>query len=197
MTYRLAALVSLIALTIVVSACKNQGERIGIGETTDAELNSEEILPTTLVEFSDQVPRRLVERFAELPIINQTQGQATIILGDINNSTDIVSSSDFEMAASRLRNNLINSRIARDKMTFVERRARMQRLAERERVASGDYLADPDDYDPATTYSLNGDFYRINRGNVNQYYMEFQLVHFGTNQIVFSDRFDVKQVAGD
>lgn len=186
----------LIAL-LLLPGCGNDGRRIGISETTQAELKSEKVLPVALIEFSDQAPRRLIEELASLPIINQTQGQATIILGDINNRTGIVPTTDFELAASRLRNNLINSRIAQDKMKFVERRARMERLAQREQVASGDYLADPEDYDPATTYALNGDFYRIERGDTNQYYMEFQLVHFGTNQIVFSDRFDVKQITGD
>ena len=37
-------------------------------------------------------------------------------------------------------------------------------LAAREGVASDKVLADPPDYNPATTYALNGDFYRIGRG---------------------------------
>ena len=48
--------------------------------------------------------------------------------------------------------------------------------------------------DPQTTFVLNGDFYAIHRGNTNQYYMEFPLVSFATNEIVFSQRYDVKQL---
>ena len=52
---------------------------------------------------------------------------------------------------------------------------------------------EPAPYDAATTFALNGDFYRIGRHNVNLYYMEFQLVHFGSNEIVFSKRYELKQ----
>ena len=64
-------------------------------------------------------------------------------------------------------------------------------------VASENILADPPVYDPRTTYALNGDFYRIGRGETNQYYMEVQLVHFASNEIVFSDRYDAKHSTKD
>jgi PBP1b-binding outer membrane lipoprotein LpoB len=192
----------LLLAVIVVAAslftgCRSQpGGRIDVGQTTEAERRSPLILPVALNEFSDQAPRRLVEDLGNIPRVRDTPGQVTVFLGDINNQTTAVSSSEFEMAMTRMRNRLINSNTAGERMQFVERRARMQRLAQRERVASGDFLADPEDYDPHTTYVLNGDFFRVSRGNTNQYYMQFQLVHFGSNQIVWSDDYEIRQVRG-
>ena len=175
----------------------NSGGRIDISATTEAELDSAKVLPASLVEFSDQASRRIVQDLIELPRIRDDAGRVTVILGDINNKTGIVSSTEFEVVTARLRNNLINSGTARGTLRFVERRARMIDLAAREGVASDQVLADPPDYNPDTTYALNGDFYRIGRGETNQYYMEVQLVHFASNEIVFSDRYDAKHSTKD
>lgn len=175
----------------------NSGGRIDINATTEAELDSAKVLPASLMEFSDQASRRIVQDLIELPRIRDDAGRVTVILGDINNKTGIVSSTEFEVVTARLRNNLINSGTARGTLRFVERRARMIDLAAREGVASDQVLADPPDYNPNTTYALNGDFFRIGRGETNQYYMEVQLVHFASNEIVFSDRYDAKHSTKD
>lgn len=181
--------------------CQNyrgsSGGRLDVNSTTEAEWDSAKVLPASLVEFSDQASRQIVQDLVNLPRIRDNAGRVTVILGDINNKTGIVSSTEFEVVTARLRNNLINSDLARPTLRFVERRARMQDLAAREGVASDQILADPPDYDPQTTYALNGDFYRIARGETNQYYMEVQLVHFGSNEIVFSDRYDAKHSTKD
>ncbi len=184
-------------LTGCVTDRGNSGGRVDISATTEAELDSAKVLPASLVEFSDQASRRIVQDLVVLPRIRDDAGRVTVILGDINNKTGIVSSTEFELVTARLRNNLINSGVARGTLRFVERRARMQDLAAREGVASEQVLADPPDYDPGTTYALNGDFYRIGRGETNQYYMEVQLVHFASNEIVFSDRYDDKHSTKD
>lgn len=163
-------------------------------DTTGGETGSLRVLPVALTEFSDQVAQRLAQDLAHIPQIRNAQGRVTVLVGDIENKTGIVSSNDFEFVRSRLRNELLGSRYVTDRIKFVARRARMSRIAERERVADEGYYADPPDYDPSTTFALNGDFYRVRRGDTNQYYMEFQLVHFATNEIVFSDRYDSKQV---
>lgn len=187
--------------TMLAVGCKSyrgsSGGRIGVTETTEAEWDSAKVLPVSLVEFSDQASRAIVEDLVQLPRIRDDAGRVTVILGDINNKTGIVSSTEFEVVTARLRNNLINSDLARPTLRFVERRARMQDLAAREGVASDQVLADPPDYNPQTTYALNGDFYRIGRGETNQYYMEVQLVHFASNEIVFSDRYDAKHSTKD
>jgi len=189
------------ALTLALAGCVNDrgssGGRIGIHETTEAEWDSSQVQPVSLVEFSDQASRRIVEDLVLLPRLRDEAGRVTVLLGDINNKTGIVSSTEFEVVTARLRNNLINSGAARGTLKFVERRARMQDLAAREAVADGEFVADPPNYDPQTTYALNGDFYRISRGETHQYYMEVQLVHFASNEIVFSDRYDAKHSTKD
>ena len=175
----------------------SSGNRIEVTETTEAEWDSPKVQPVSLVEFSDQASRAIVQDLVQLQPIRDNAGRVTVILGDIHNKTGIVSSNEFEVVTARLRNNLINSNVARGTLRFVERRARMQDLAAREAVAEGEFVADPPNYDPQTTYALNGDFYRIGRGETNQYYMEVQLVHFGSNEIVFSDRYDAKHTTDD
>ncbi|MEX0654326.1 MAG: hypothetical protein WD534_00715 [Phycisphaeraceae bacterium] len=198
-TVRLAV-VPLLAFALLVSAgCAHRGQtsgRVDPGTTTEAERTdrSGRILPAELVSFSDQAAQRLVQALPEVRHVRNTDGRVTVILGDLNNSTRVVSTNDFETMQRHLRSNLLNASPATDKLAFVERRARMQNLAQRERVASDGFLADPADYDPQTTYTLNGNFHRINRGDTNYYYMDFELVHFATNEIVFNDRYEVKQV---
>lgn len=193
--------VCLLGCLVMTAGCQSwrgsSGGRVGVTETTEAEWDSPKVLPVSLVEFSDQASRAIVEDLMQLQPIRDNAGRVTVILGDINNKTGIVSSNEFELVTARLRNNLINSDIARGTLRFVERRARMQNLAAREGVAEGEFVADPPNYDPQTTYALNGDFYRIGRGETNQYYMEVQLVHFGSNEIVFSDRYDAKHSTKD
>ncbi len=195
--FRPTAAPALIALLLVVSAgCDStQRGRIDVYETTEAETYSDRVLPVALTEFSDQVPQALMADLAMLPEFSGGTPK-TILLGDLDNQTQIVPTTDFEMMAQRIRNQLINSRVARDRMRFVERRKRIERLADRERVVTDTETGtfDTGDYDAQDSYWLLGDFYRVNRKNVNQYYMQFQLVHAATNEIVFSDRYDVKQV---
>lgn len=199
----LRMLLSVIVLTAPVAAvgCRSEpGGRIDLSRTTHAERQSGQVLPEALIEFSDQVPQRLVADLGDVPEVRDVEGPVTILVGDINNKTEMVSTSDFEMVASRIRSRLINSDIARDKMRFVERRARMNRIAEREAVGTVETPSGPVNYDPNRTFALNGDFYRVGRSgknDVNQYYMEFQLVSFATNTIVFSDSYDVKQLEAD
>ncbi len=187
---------SFVSLALLPGCESTQRGRIDVYETTEAETYSDRVLPVALTEFSDQVPQRLIADLGQIPQLRQAEGRATILLGDINNQTRIVPSSDFELMSQRIRNELLNSNVARDRMRFVERRARIERLAQREGVVTdvetGDF--DTGDYAADDSFWLLGDFYRVNRKNVNQYYMQFQLVHAATNEIVFSDRYDVKQV---
>lgn len=188
----------LLATPLLLTACKTEGRRIGLGETTQAELASPKVLPAALIEFSSQAPQRLVADLSDLPLIEVLNEPATIILGDIENKTQIVSSNEFEIAMERFRDQLLNSRIARDELTFVADRSRLARLAQREEVVGPEgQPAAPDPYDETSTFALLGNFNRIARGGVNQYFMQFQLVHFGTNQLIWSDRYEVKQVQGE
>lgn len=198
---RMAGIVMLaLAGLVLITGCRtpNQGTnsgRVDPYRTTSAERHSGLPLPAAMMEFSDEVAQQLAQDLAQLPHVrNAPAGEQVIVLvGDIENKTGNVSSSEFELLRSRLRSQLLGSRHVTDRVRFVERRRRMSNIAERERVASDGFYADPADYDPRMTFALNGDFMRIHRGDTNQYYMEFMLVHFATNDIVFSKSYDLKQ----
>ena len=197
-TYRtIQAVRFLLAGMLLAAGCSSppkgiSGGRVDIARTTSAERDSAKVLPAALVEFSDQVAQRVVQDLAGIPEISQAGRPVTVIVGDIMNKTGIVSTNEFELVRSRIRNSLLQSEYARDQLEFVENRARMDSIRRREAVRPSEQGA----IDPETTFALNGDFYRIGRGSDNQYYMEFQLVHFKTNKIVFSDRYDIKQRQG-
>jgi hypothetical protein len=192
-----------LALTAAMAACDNppsgaRGSRVDPGITTKAERHSAKITPVSLVEFSDQASQRLAQDIGAMPEIrglNDSGKRATIIVGDINNKTGIVSSNDFEMMRSRLRQNLLTSNYARDRMKFVTERARMGAIRDRERVGPNENNAEPANYDAESSFALNGDMYRVARGNTNRYYMEFQLVSFATNEIIWSDRYEMGKIA--
>ena len=190
--FHLIIVMSLLLLTVACeSAPKHEAGRIDTSVTTDQELKSAKILPAALMEFSDQVPQDLAVDLAELPLVRDAEGRVTVIMGDINNKTGNVSSNEFELIRSRIRNTLLQSAYVRERIRFVESGGRMDELRARELgLAEGLRPA----LEPEQTYALNGDFYRIRRGRTNQYYMEFQLVHFMTNEIIFSKRYDVKQL---
>jgi PBP1b-binding outer membrane lipoprotein LpoB len=177
-----------------VGCQSNPSGRVGVMETTEAETESAKVLPTALMEFSDQVARQLTGDLAELPRISQSDGKATVLFGDLNNQTQVTSTNDFELMTARLRDNLINSEFARKKVRFVADRDRMRDLARQEEVGSRQGHSGPGPYDPQSTFVLTGDFYRINRGDMNQYLMRFELSHFASGETIFSNRYDIKQV---
>jgi len=182
--------VSLLALSLLAVGCGApegaRGSRVEPGATTGAERHTDQPLPTGLAEFSDQTSQALAQELALVPTIRNAPGRVTVIVGDINNKTGNVSSNDFEYVRSRTRNNLLRSAYVTDKVKFVENRARMSALRNRELVGPDSNNGEPANYDASTTFALNGDFYRIQRNRNNLYYMEFQLVNFATNEIVWS-----------
>lgn len=195
-------LAGLLAAGLTLTACSSEPEgyskgRIGTTTTTEGETRSNQILPTALIEASDQTASRLAQDLANIPQVRNAGGRVTVLVGDINNKTGVTSSTDFEMLRSRIRSNLLQSRYVKDQVNFVENRARMRSIAGREEVGDNPVAAGPDKYDPNTTFALNGDFIRVFRdtgeGYSNLYYIEFQLVHFKTNEIVFSDKYEIKQ----
>lgn len=195
----------LLGAGVLLAGCGSTPGRVPVGQTTDAERRSAQQQPTSLTEFREQVPAELLQQLWELPEISEIPGPVTILMGDINNKTGIVSTNDYEYVTSGIRSRLINSRMAREKLHFVEQRARVERLAERERVATnpppgasavewnGNVYFVPD-YDASRTFALNMDVYRIGRGDTNLYSMEAQLVSLATNRIIFSNEYQMKQV---
>lgn len=184
----------LLTATLLTLGCQSEPRgRIEVQEATRAERESGLIQPTALIEFSDEVPRALVRDLAQSPKLAAAPRPIVILMGDINNKTGVVSSDEFELVASRIRSNLINSS-AKDQLVFLERRARVSRLAEREGVLNPDTgTTERATLSGDATYLLSGDFYRVGRSNTNLYTMEFMLVKIDTTELVFSNRYDVKQ----
>jgi hypothetical protein len=69
----------------------------------------------------------------------------------------------------------------------------MRRLKARELGVPESEIPEPK-YDINTSFFLNGDMFRVGRGKTNLYYMQVQLTHAASNEIVFNDRFDIKQI---
>ncbi|MEM6552183.1 MAG: hypothetical protein AAF750_08650 [Planctomycetota bacterium] len=192
--------VALVLATLVIGlggvGCKQTG-RVPITADTRGERESPKILPIALIEFSDQVPDLLARDLYSLPVVRDTPGDVRIILGDIKNSTGgLVPTSDFELVQGRIRSNLINSRVGREKLVFVERRARLARIADAEAVVGDDpeFPVTPEPYDAQNTYTLLLDVERVGRGDTQLYRMDALLVSFLNNQIVFSKDYEIKQV---
>ncbi|MFI4861195.1 MAG: hypothetical protein ACIAXF_10980 [Phycisphaerales bacterium JB063] len=200
-----AALV--VPMTLVGCQSKKYVGRVPVEETTPGEARNPQQLPVTLSEFSALVPEDLLNQLPELPEISEIDGPVVILMGDVQNKTGVTPTADYEYVVSGIRSRLINSRIARSKLVFVERRARVEGQAARERVASAP-VEQPDgslvwnggvyfvpDYDAANTFVMNMDAYRVGRGDTGLYAMEVQLVSFTTNRIVFSNRYEMKQIS--
>ncbi|QQE12922.1 hypothetical protein JD969_05535 [Planctomycetota bacterium] len=187
-------LLPLLLAVLLLPACQQTG-RIPLDQETQAEKESTQANPIEMRQFADQVAQDMNQKIAAAPVIVNTPGKVTVIMGNFDNKTGTTSTNDFEYLAKRIRSDLINS-FASNKLKFVEKRSRMNVLAEREKIGTAATPAEPPAYDPATTYTLNGDFYRLKRQRTNLYYFEFQLVNFGTNEIVFSSSTEYKSISG-
>ena len=201
-------LTAALAVPFVLVGCSQKYVgRVPVEETTPGEARNPQQLPTTLTEFSQIVPEDLLNQLPEIPEVSDIDGPVVILMGDVQNKTGMTPTTDYEYVVSGIRSRLINARIARNKLVFVERRARVENQAARERVASaptervdgtvvwdgGEYFVP--DYSAANTFVLNMDAYRVGRGDTHLYAMEVQLVSFATNRIVFSNRYEMKQIS--
>lgn len=181
--------------------------RVDVTDTTPAEANSPQVLPTALVEFSDQVTQQLVADMKQVPELNGAY-RVTVVFGDIANNTQIVSTTDFEAFRNRIRQKLMQSRTVLANVRFIESRARMEALRAREGVGQGspDLLQQSpggaaggmDAPDPRYTYFLNGDMYRVARGSrdqVNLYMLSFNLTNAQSGELIWTNSpYEIKQV---
>lgn len=181
---------------VVVAGCQSSkpapgrsSGRVSPTTTTGAEARSPQVLPASLLEFSDQAARELARGLADRTIygVSDSDVLVTIVFGDIVNKTQIVPSSDFEMARSQIRFNLLQSDLAKEKIRFIENRQRMEELRSREWGDEPGMTVRR--YDPDHTYLLNGTMYRVARGGSNLYAMNFELTNFTNGEIVFQDNF--------
>ncbi|QDU70241.1 hypothetical protein [Mucisphaera calidilacus] len=187
-------------LLILPLGCADNSGRYGLGETTEGEQKSKQIQFTELQEFAEQAATNLLADLAEIPELGKQTHSApeiegetpkpVIYIGDLVNETDIVSTRDFEILARKITGTLINSRVGREQIRFIEKRARVDAIAATENVNR-----DAPDLDAKMTYSLTGNFYRTGRGDTQYYYLDFSLIRLHDAQIVFRDDYESKRVA--
>lgn len=191
----------------MLSACSppkgEQTRRVEITDTTKAERRSPQVQPAALVEFSDQVAQQLVEDLIALPEFNSGT-RVNVVFGDIVNKTGIVPTSDFEAFRSRVRQKLLQSSVARNRIRWIESRAKVEELRRQELGGAGSDVNQagangPTPLSPDYTYFLDGEMYRVVRGNdeVNLYMMSFNLSNAQSRELVWSNSpYEVKQTPG-
>lgn len=201
-----------LAAGAVIAGCSSippsgsRNGRVDVSDTTAAEANSRQVLPTALVEFSDQVTQQLVADMQQIPELNGSY-RVTVVLGDIANNTQVVPTTDFEAFRNRIRQKLMQSRSVLASVRFVENRARLEALRAREGVGQSqqDLLQQGtggsgavDALDPRYTFFLNGDMYRVTRGSqeqVNLYMLSFNLTNAQSGELIWTNSpYEIKQV---
>ncbi len=201
----LATLVTLVTLTATLTGCQpprgDSGGRAEVTDTTRAERNDARVLPASLFEHSDAVAQQLASDLKDVPALNGDY-RATIVFGDIVNKTGIVSTTDFEAFRTRIRQKLMQSQNVLRNVRFVEMKQRIDPLIQRETSKNTDLLQEGNrperkDLNPAYTYFLNGEMYRIERGGgaSNTYMMGYNLVNMETGELVWENvPYEVKQL---
>lgn len=122
-----------------------------------------------------------------------------LVMGDIDNQTRSISTSEFNLLADRMRTTLRRSKRFRDNVKLVEKAARQLALSQRERgVASGD----PEGDTPVTggvsqenaeiVFFLNGTAHRIARPDGSYMYVAYELMRESDGEIVFAGDYDVR-----
>ncbi len=192
---------------VVLAGCsppkgENNG-RVEITDTTPAERGSSQVQLTAQTEFSDQVAQQLAADLSNVPELNKGY-RSTVVFGDIVNKTGVVPTTEFEAFRMRIRSKLMQSQMVLKNIRFVENRARLDSLRQRELGGSGDVLQEGSagsgttPLNPQYTYFLNGEMYRASRGTrdeVNMYLMSYNLTNAQTGELVWTNSpYEVKQV---
>lgn len=192
----LGSLTAALLLSGCVPPPKGEGTgRVEVTDTTPAERNSREVLPTALQEQADQVATQLAADLSRVPELNE-QVRSTIVFGDIVNKTGIVPTTDFEAFRAQVRQNLMQSRVVMNQIRWVEDRSRWEQLRRRE----GAQGPGSRDLNEDHTFFLNGEMYRVNRGNggpgdINLYSMGYNLMRLSDGTIIWSSpKYQVKQI---
>lgn len=184
------------AAAMVLGACASQppprgssSGRIPPGVSTPAEVADPRILPADYWTFADQAAQGLILDLPQVPEFHERPGRITILFGDIQNETGIISTTEFAAVREKIKNNMLQSRTFNQNFRFLVSRAQLDELRRREVNTP----TNPDRFDERSTYTLNGTMYRIGRGNVNDYLITFQLMNFSDGQIVWVRDYQSRQ----
>ncbi len=192
---------ALLALLLALTGCNNvntgnTGGRVDPYRTTGADQASDKANIPSMLEFSDTVAEKLAMDITSLPAVKEAKTRLILELGMLSNKTVTTPTSDFEMIQQRLRNKLINSKLITDHFKIVASRSQINAELDRINGTPGAPGTDAAKYDPQISYVLSGDFYEANRGNgaKRHYYFQFQIIHLGTRDIIYSKDLDVALV---
>jgi hypothetical protein len=192
-------------LAAVLGACTpptgSTGGRVDPTRTTRAEAGSAQVLPASLFEFSDKVAQQLAADMKQVPALNGEFRQ-TVVFGNLVNKTGVVPTSDFEAFRTRVRGSLMQSQNVLKNVRFVENKANVDANIRRETGRSADLLGEGRrneraELDPANTYFLDGEMYRVDRGqaSVNLYMLSYTLTNMASGEIIWQNApYEVKQV---
>lgn len=181
------ALVSAILVTLTACAGPPRGDsggRLDPGETTAADVFSDQANVPDLFAFGDQVGEALAYQISDIPEIRNNPNRVILELGSLQNETR-TPLSDFEMIQKRLHRAVQRSPHLRNKVMVVASRDRMD--YEMSKLGAGGGAAT---YDPNQTYVLQGDFYEAIRGNARRYWFNLQLTNVASRAIVFTEDFE-------
>ncbi|MFT5423554.1 MAG: hypothetical protein ACI89L_001334 [Phycisphaerales bacterium] len=122
-----------------------------------------------------------------------------LVMGDIDNQTRSISTSEFNLLADRMRTSLRRSKKFRDNVKLVEKAARQLALSDRER---GGGAAQPGGDTPVTggvsqtdaqiVFFLNGTAHRLSRPDGSYMYVNYELMRESDGEIVFAGDYDVR-----
>lgn len=184
----------LMGLALSIAACDTTGPRGSSGgridpyATTQSDRKSPFASAATLLEFTDRTAAALAQDIAELEL-NTQDGKPVLEMGMIVNRTG-TPSVDFEMMQRRLRSQLINSPLIRERFIIVESRQRLDQELDR---VTDQPAGTTDRYEPQRIYLLSGDFYESTRYDTRRYLLEFTLTHLQSRQTLFSESYDLGQ----
>jgi len=191
-----------LAAALVAPGCSaskgDSGGRVPIDQMTKGERRTDQMRTADLAEASDQVAQAVAADIGRLAEQDFNQYRVTVMVGDIENTSQTMPTQDFEYVRDRIRNKLLGSSMVRDNVKFVEKRRRVEKLNEREFGGDEDLLQEgkndsgikrPDkDY----TFYLNGTARGIHRGDTHLLTIAFELTRASDGEIVFSQMYEQK-----
>jgi hypothetical protein len=171
----------------------NSGGRVPLGDSTRAEEGSRLVTTQELSEFRDESAQRFAE---EILTLDEFQGpKSPIVFGDIVNKTGLVPTSDFEAFRTGLRDRLLNSKVLRQRVRWIESRARWEDLRAKE-LDDKDAGSTDRNLNPENTYFLNAEMYRVARGGdeVQMYSLTFNLMRASDSEILINKTYESKRI---
>lgn len=193
---------TLAAAGLVATGCSapegKSGGRVPISQMTEGERRTDQMRTADLAEASDQVAQAVAADIGRLAEQDFGDYRVTVMVGDIENTSQTMPTQDFEYVRDRIRNKLLSSAMVRDNVKFVEKRRRVEKLNEREFGGQEDVLQEGTGQpgierpDVKYTFYLNGTSRGIHRGDTHLLTIAFELTRASDGEIVFSQMYEQK-----